>query len=198
MRDIRAVKDSLRKKNKDIRRKISKNKKLSMDFEIQQKVLSLNCYDQEDILFTYLSKEIEVDTLNIVKLAHLSNKKIAVPKCITETLNMEFYLIKSAEDLTLGAFNVFEPIPEKCEQVKDFSHGICIVPGLSFDSRGFRLGYGKGYYDRFLAKFKGTTVGLCYNCCTQVRLPHGRYDRPVDILVTDKYIRYHNKRRANF
>ena len=112
--DIRVIKNELRMQSKNIRRNLNKNKKLSMDYSIHNKFLSLNIYNRENILFTYLSKEIEVDTLNIVKSAKLSNKRIAVPKCITETLNMEFYFIESLNDLAPGAFNVLEPIPSKC------------------------------------------------------------------------------------
>lgn len=102
---------------------------------------------------------------------------------------MEFYLIKGEEDLEPGMFGVLEPVPERCQKVTDYSGGICIVPGLSFDAGGFRLGYGKGYYDRFLSQFQGVTVGICYSNCTQWKLPHGRYDKPVNLLITDKYIR---------
>ena len=196
MKDIRSIKTELRNQSKDIRRKMNRNKKLAMDYEIQSKFLSLSEYERSDIIFTYLSKDIEVDTFNIVKSAHLCNKKIAVPRCITETIDMEFYLIESMDDLAPGAFNVLEPIPSRCELVKNPSGGICIVPGLCFDSQGFRLGYGKGYYDRFLSKFKGITVGLCYSYCMHLKLPHGKHDRPVNLLITDKYILKNTRKRS--
>ena len=70
--------------------------------------------------------------------------------------------------------------------VPDFSKGLCIVPALSFDFQGYRLGYGKGYYDRFLARFGGSTVGLCYDSCMVRNLPAGRYDQPVHLIVTQR------------
>lgn len=84
---------------------------------------------------------------------------------------------------------MLEPVPERCRLVTDYSRGLCIVPGLCFDAEGYRLGYGKGYYDRFLSAFRGVTVGICYTACTQWRLPHGRYDRQIQLLITEKYIR---------
>ncbi|MFQ7026012.1 MAG: 5-formyltetrahydrofolate cyclo-ligase [Acutalibacteraceae bacterium] len=57
------------------------------------------------------------------------------------------------------------------------------------------MGYGKGYYDRFLSEFKGVTVGICYTSCVQYGLPHGYFDRPVDILVTENYIRRTEKKQ---
>ena len=86
-----------------------------------------------------------------------------------------------------GAFSIMEPNPEVCEKYEDFSHGLCLVPGLCFDMQGFRLGFGKGYYDRFLQNFSGTSVGLCYSKCIEHTLPSGVFDRPVDAVITEKY-----------
>jgi len=61
------------------------------------------------------------------------------------------------------------------------------VPGLSFDLQGYRLGFGKGYYDRFLSDFGGVTVGVCYGKCTVTELPRGAFDRAVDIVMTEKF-----------
>lgn len=55
---------------------------------------------------------------------------------------------------------MLEPIKEQCEILKDYSKGLCIIPGLVFDFDGYRLGYGKGYYDRFLSRFGGDTAGF--------------------------------------
>lgn len=189
VKDIRIVKTDLRNKYKKIRSELDLQKKAGMDAEMQSRLLSLHQYAQNSVLLTYLSKSIEVDTFSIVDAAFANHKKVAVPRCIPGKIDMEFYYIRSRQDVAPGAFGVMEPIVEKCELLTDFSNGLCIVPGLSFDVEGYRLGYGKGYYDRFLSQFKGTTVGLCYSSCTQWRLPHGRYDKPVDLLITEKYLR---------
>ena len=63
---------------------------------------------------------------------------------------------------------------------------LALVPGLAFDAAGFRLGYGGGFYDTFLADFPGTTVGLCRTCqLSAVPLPRGPYDLPVGLVVTE-------------
>lgn len=80
-----------------------------------------------------------------------------------------------------------EPNTDKCEILSDFSDSVCLVPGLAFDREGYRIGFGKGYYDRFLLNFSGLTVGMCYNKCIEDNLPRGYYDCPVDILITEKY-----------
>ena len=102
---------------------------------------------------------------------------------------MEFYYLRSFdEDLESGAFGVLEPKIGRCEKMTDFSNSICIVPGLAFDNEGYRLGYGKGYYDRFLCNYPGVKIGICYASCVKRELPHGFYDVPVGILVTDRYL----------
>lgn len=192
--DIRKVKTDLRNGFKTKRTDMPENVKISMDSEIQSRFLTLRQYIYCKTVFTYVSKNIEVDTLSLIRAAWANGKRVAVPRCVTETREMDFFYITNMSDLEEGAFGVLEPIADKCEKVTDFSKGLCIVPGLSFDAEGYRLGYGKGYYDRFLSKFQGDTVGLCYSNCIKWKLPHGYYDKPVDLIVTDRYIRRTGKK----
>lgn len=192
--DIREIKSDLRSGFKDKRGSMLPEVKLSLDAEIQSRLLTLRQYSACKTVFTYVSKDIEVDTFALIKAALANGKRVAVPKCVKDTRDMTFYYIRSLDDLEPGSFGVMEPIESRCTRVKDFSSGLCIVPGLSFDAEGYRLGYGKGYYDRFLSKFGGITVGLCYSNCIKWKLPHGYYDRPVDLIVTDRYIRRTGKR----
>jgi 5-formyltetrahydrofolate cyclo-ligase len=195
VKNIKKLKINLRAGYKEYRNKLTQRQKLSMDSMIQSRLLALFEYANADTVFTYVSKSIEVDTFALIKAALANHKKVAVPRCVPNTYKMQFFYINSLEDLEKGSFGVLEPIPSRCKLVLDYSNGFCIVPGLSFDAQGYRLGYGKGYYDRFLAQFKGFTVGICYARCVQWNLPHGYYDKPVDILVTEKYIRKMAKHR---
>ena len=170
-------------------------KKGKMDARIRRHLFDLPEYHEESTVFVYISKSIEVDTFSIVKRALADGKLVASPRCVPGTIEMEFYYIRSLDDLEEGTFGVLEPKHKQCKLVTDLSHGFCIVPGLCFDAKGYRLGYGKGYYDRFLSEFKGVTVGICYTSCVQYGLPHGYFDRPVDILVTENYIRRTEKKQ---
>ncbi|WP_085833999.1 5-formyltetrahydrofolate cyclo-ligase [Clostridium merdae] len=189
VKNIKEIKTGLRSKYRRLREDLSEEEKRSLDSEIQSRLLSLREYSQADTVFTYISKELEVDTLAIVRAAWANQKRVAVPRCIPGTRDMEFYYIRSWQDLEPASFGVMEPVVERCERVEDESKGFCLVPGFSFDVQGFRLGYGGGYYDRFLSRFGGFTVGICYSFCVQWNLPHGYYDRSVDLLVTEKYVR---------
>lgn len=189
VKNIKEIKTGLRSKYRRLREDLSEEEKRSLDSEIQSRLLSLREYSQADTVFTYISKELEVDTLAIVRAAWANQKRVAVPRCVPGTRDMEFYYIRSWQDLEPASFGVMEPVVERCERVEDESKGFCLVPGFSFDVQGFRLGYGGGYYDRFLSRFGGFTVGICYSFCVQWNLPHGYYDRSVDLLVTEKYVR---------
>lgn len=186
--DLRNYKSGYREYYKTIREKMDTEIKEQMDSKIRQNFFSLKEYGREKIIFTYLSKSLEVDTFGIVQKALSNKKKIAVPFCIPGTSYMEFYFITADSDMRISKLGIIEPNPQKCIKVKDFSKGICIVPGLSFTFDGYRLGYGKGYYDRFLDGFGGLKVGICYSNCMRQNLPTGRYDCTVDIIVTDKCV----------
>ena len=94
--------------------------------------------------------------------------------------------------MTRGAYNIPEPPADAPLCVPD-AHTLCILPGLSFDLEGNRLGYGKGYYDRYMVRFTGVSAGICYSNELKPFLYHGRYDRHVDVVVTDKRIKTCNK-----
>ncbi len=189
VKNIKEVKKNLRTRYRRFREQMNAEQKIGLDSTIQSRLLALPEYANSGIVFTYVSKSIEVDTIALIKAALANRKQVAVPRCVPDTYDMEFYYITSLDDLGKGSFGVLEPIPSQCGLVPADATGLCIVPGLSFDAQGFRLGYGKGYYDRFLASFKGVTVGICYAGCVQWNLPHGYYDKPVDLLITEKYIR---------
>ena len=108
--------------------------------------------------------------------------------------NMDFYYIESLSELSLGSYEIREPDPEKSEKVKDFSNCVCLVPALAYDKNGYRLGYGKGYYDRFIKKFIIISVGLCYNEFLSDGLPVEKHDEAVDCIATEHEIICLNRR----
>lgn len=189
MKDIRPIKTELRQKYRSLRQNMSQEIKDRYDEAIADQVMRLWQYKRQSVLLIYVSTPIEVDTLRIIQCALNDGKRVAVPRCIPNTRNMEFYYIRSLQDLEPGSFGVLEPNPNPANLYKESEGGLCIVPAFSYDWRGFRLGYGKGYYDRFLSRFEGNMVGICYSECVQRSLPHGRFDRPVELLVTEKYLR---------
>ena len=189
VRDIRPIKQKLRVRYKALRRALTCEEKQERDRCVANNVRRLWQYSKATTLLTYVSTDIEVDTREIIRMALADGKRVAVPRCVPNTCLMDFYYIDSLEQLKPGAFGVLEPDPDETKLLTDMSHGLCLVPALCYDLEGFRLGYGKGYYDRYLSGFGGALVGLCYSDCIEKHLPHGRFDRSVETLVTESYIR---------
>lgn len=187
--DIRPLKRALREQYKRLRRDMPQEIQQRYDEQIARRIFGLWQYKRCTVLLTYVSTAIEVDTRRIIKRALADGKKVAVPRCVPGTRDMEFYFIRSLDDLEPGTFGVLEPRPAQENRVKDFSSGLCLIPALCYDWHGYRLGYGKGYYDRFLAGFGGHMIGICYSECVRRKLPHGRFDRPAELLVTERYLR---------
>lgn len=187
--DIRPIKSELRQKYRSLRQAMPQEIKEQKDDAIALQVRRLWQYQRNNVLLIYVSTSIEVDTHRIIRRAIADGKRVAVPRCVPDTRNMEFYYIDSIEELSPGMFGVLEPSANPDRLYKECEGGLCIVPAFSYDWRGYRLGYGKGYYDRFLSRFEGNMVGICYSDCVQRSLPHGRYDRPVELLVTETYLR---------
>lgn len=187
--DLRAYKAQLRRASKDYRRTMSPAFKSECDRRIRRRFQRLYQYPKAKTILCYVSKEIEVDTIGIITDALSAGKQVAVPRCIEGTRQMEFYLIHSMEDMERGTFGVLEPIVSRCKRLDDFSRSICVVPALGYDWDGYRLGYGCGYYDRFLSGYKGLKVGIVYAGCVRQKLPRGKFDVPVNLLLTEKYLR---------
>lgn len=185
--DIRQIKREKREEIKAWRRSLSESEKADLDRSIRERFFNSYVYKRTKQLFIYVSTAIEVDTLKIIERALNEGRKIACPRCVDGTREMEFYYIESAAELEPGTFGVLEPVARPENLVRNFSNGVCVVPGLSFDNGGFRLGYGKGYYDRFLSGYNGFTCGLCYSENVVKVLPHGRFDRHVGLLITDRF-----------
>ncbi len=171
-------KEFLRKKYKEKRDNI-KNK-VTKDNLIYQKVINNKDILSSKTLLIYISINSEVDTIKIINY-FLNTKNIAVPKIIDN--NMYFCYVTNLNELTSGKYNIPEPTNENI--VTDFDNAICIVPGICYDKKNYRVGYGKGYYDRFLSKNKIKTIGLCYKECMIEKIDNDKYDYKIDEVITE-------------
>ncbi len=170
-----------------IKRKSVENK-AEKDSLVAQNLLSLDEIKKADIVLCYISLDDEICTDEIVRVLLDSGKSVGAPYCVDNNGNMDFYYITDFDDLRIQSFGVREPVIEKCKKVTSFDNTIIILPGLCFDSNGNRLGYGKGYYDRFLQIHSLISVGLCYNSLIVKKVPTDMYDKKADIIVTENDI----------
>ena len=172
------MKEELRQKYLLIRKNIkSKDKK---DKAIYNKVINNSKIKSSNLILIYVSKKEEVDTINIINY-FLKSKQIAVPKIENNIMN--FYYIKSLNDLKKGSFNVLEPNTK--DKVTDFNNCISITPGICFSKDNYRIGYGKGYYDKFYEDNNIYSIGLCYKECLLNNIPKDKGDIPVNEIITN-------------
>ena len=186
--DIRPIKTELRQKYRSLRQSMPQEIKEQKDAAIATQVRRLWQYQRNNILLIYVSTSIEVDTFRIIRQALEDGKRVAVPRCVPDTRNMEFYFIRSMQDLAPGSFGVLEPDPEKTVLMTDFSRGLCIVPAFSYDWSGYRLGYGKGYYDRFFMNNNVYKIGVCYDFQLVDEIPASSHDIKMDCIITEKRV----------
>lgn len=186
---VREDKKELREKYKDVRANLTKEQKAELDEKVCHSFVNSLSYKHSKSIIIYVSREDEVGTFAIIHKAFEDNKRVAVPLCVPKTFALEFYEIKSLSDLENGHYNILEPNKNKCVKSDPFTFDICVVPGVCFDFEGYRIGFGKGYYDRFLENFKGIKAGLSYSFLMQKRLPRGRFDKNIEIIATEKGVR---------
>lgn len=133
-----------------------------------------------------LSMENEVNTYPIIEKAWEEGKKVVVPKCNKETRTMSFRQISNFDQLETVYMNLREPIPALTEEVNADEIDLQIVPGVAYTERGERIGYGGGYYDRYLMHYKGKTLSLAYSFQMVDHIPIEPFDKNVEKIITEK------------
>jgi len=170
-------KQILRNKYKEIRKNIDdKEEQANIIFN---KVINLEEYKQSDLILIYVSLKDEVDTIELIKHSLEIGKKVATPKC--EGNDIIFYYINTLENLEERSFGILEPRTNK--KVDSFNNSICIIPGIAFDKQNNRIGYGRGFYDRFLENYKGIKIGLTYKECICDKIDSEKNDIKMDKVI---------------
>ena len=188
--DLRVYKQNMRTDARRRREMMTAEQKREADAAIARNVARLRQYASCGTVLIYVSTPIEIDTFGIIEMCLKDGKRVAVPRCIPDTRDMEFHYIESVEELAPGAFGVLEPDADNAVfDLSDCRGVLMILPALTADHFGYRLGYGKGYYDRYMGKFKGQSAIICYDEDVVRRITHGKFDAAANVLVTNKYIR---------
>ena len=132
-----------------------------------------------------ISQGFEWDTYAIIDAAWKENKQVSVPKCNPANKGLTFYQLTTYDQLEIVYYNLKEPNPNKSRVTEKTSIDLLIVPGLLFDQHGYRIGFGGGYYDRFLTDFAHSTVSLISLGQLTKEIPREKFDLPVDYLITE-------------
>ena len=184
-------KKELRRRFRAVRKELGEEGRSRTDGLIEERLCALPEFEQAEVLLSYLDFGPEVRTRGIIERAWAAGKTVALPWCIPDTHEMRWYRVTSFEALVRSRLGVEEPVPaDQNEQPLDTGRRmLAIVPGLTFDATGYRLGYGGGFYDTFLAKFDGVSVGLCREAQLSDDLRAegfiDAHDLPAQIVVTD-------------
>ncbi len=154
----------------------------------QENLLSSIFFSKSNVLGVYYPILNEIQTFRIIRKSLLVKKKVCLPKLLDGEIS--FFSITTLNDLKAGKYNILEPLSNKNNVCKDMD--TVITPGIVFDRCGYRIGYGKGYYDKFLSKLskqKITVIGLGYEFqLISEFIPYESHDVKLDVLITDRVI----------
>ena len=182
-------KQRLREERLAAREALSEQERSVLDDRITQKLLAASEYVEATTVLTYVSISSEVSTRMFIESALRDGKTVAVPRCLPGHC-LEFVVITSLDQLIAAPFGLLEPpkeLPALTEEQMDAS--ICIVPALLIDTKGYRLGYGAGFYDRFLSTYPGKKICLAYQQnLSRTTLPHTAFDVAVDVVITESEV----------
>jgi len=158
--------------------------------EITARLLELPTVKEARTISTYLNIGSEVRTRGFVEWALWNGKRIIVPVVDRANKRLIFSEFKAPEELERGDYGIPEPKREFRRPVALEQADVILVPGVAWDLRGFRIGYGAGYYDRSVNALRThvATVGLAYDFQCVSNVPRSRYDRRVDRIVTESRI----------
>jgi len=184
-----------------IRKSIPENKKAILDRKILSHLFNWELYRKSKYIFCYINFRSEINTTKLIKNAMGEGKTIVLPKIFPELKEMKAFIIKDInQDLAPGEYGILEPV-NHCQEAEYEKIDLIITPGLAFTPGGERIGYGGGYYDRFLAKYPHIpSCALTYERLIFNYLPVKEHDITVDYVITESGVkiteRWKNGRRV--
>lgn len=183
MCNLKESKRELRKEWKKLRAAVPD--RTEKNRQIQNNFLTYSAVKQAKSVFLYLAFGSEVDTIPILEELLRRGVQVSVPRCHPSTREMDAVVIRHLSQVKAGAYGILEPDPT-LPAVTPAEIDVAVVPALCFDKEGYRLGYGGGYYDRFLAAFSGVSIGLAFSDCITEQLPREEFDKAVDRVITEE------------
>ena len=186
MNTIQIEKQRIRRIIAERKAEYSRERLASMSRVIVERLLALPDLRKAETVFAYMSLPGEVQLQDFLVRCRSEGKRTAVPKLVKGSREMHFYQVDSADCLREGAMHILEPDPERCPCLDSEEDAFMVLPGLAFDASGGRVGYGGGYYDRYLEKHPGHPLAAAaFHFQLFEKVPVEETDFPVPVLVTD-------------
>jgi 5-formyltetrahydrofolate cyclo-ligase len=175
-------KSALRKQYRALRRALGDPARAAASLAICERIASWELFQRSRTILSYMPIQFEVDLTPL--LARFPQKRWALPRIVPgEDHRMLFHLYDAAR-LEYHPFGMAEPAPDS-PLVAPQEVELTLVPGMAYDRTGMRLGYGGGYYDRFLRDYHGVAVGVAFQALLVDPLPRGAHDVPLRWVVTE-------------
>jgi 5-formyltetrahydrofolate cyclo-ligase len=155
---------------------------------ISDRLTKLSFWQDAKTIGLTVSRQREINTQPIIETAWQEGKAVVVPKTDPKAKTMDFREIGSYDQLEAAYAGIQEPIVNVTRSVSPLEIDLLVVPGLLFDFNGYRIGFGGGFYDRYLTMYSNTTVSLAFEMQTVDQVPKEPFDRPVDYIVTEEKV----------
>ena len=183
-----AAKEALRKRYAALRRALSAEARAARARAACELLQQQEAFARARCILAYAALRFELDPAHALACAHALGKRVALPRVDVESGALRLHAYMPGDELHESGFGVREPLPTApaldAEEIE-----LVLVPGLAFDVRGYRLGYGTGFYDRLLPSLtRATRVGLAFELSLLAEVPNAAHDVPVDALVTEKRV----------
>ncbi len=185
--DSQKIRNDLRKRILKSRDSLSPGQRQSLSAIVAAALWQDVEFQRAELIFLYVNFRSEVETFPLIKKCLLEGKQVVVPLVAPESKLIPYRIVDLEKDLTPGAFGIQEPIVSRCEFIQPDKLDLVVLPGSVFDERGGRMGYGGGFYDRFLANEapQAKRIGLAFDLQVVEAMPLAPHDQLVDKLVTE-------------
>lgn len=165
-------------------KKLGAKYKAESSAAICRHVLAMPEYRDAETVFCFVGRQHEIDTMPLLRQILADGKRLCVPLCVEKGV-MELRQISAIEDLIPGSYGIQEP-PANAPAVSVDEVDLSIIPCLTCDHGGRRLGFGGGYYDRFLGAYRSAAVLVCRERLIREELPVEPHDMPVPWVITER------------
>ncbi len=188
--DIRLEKKELRKRILTIRDSLTKDEWAKKSKAIFDHFFTLGEITTAQNIFIFINFRSEVDTKPIIERLLEMGKNVIVPYTDIPNKRLRLFYLNDFKELIEGSYGILEPNPSTAKEAKLKDVELVVVPGSAFDTKGGRMGYGGGFYDRLLPSIKTgvKTIAIAFELQIVEQVPMGYYDRRVDIIVTEERI----------
>lgn len=186
---LRALaKEELRKRVAALRRTLPAALRASYAASMVEHLVAHEAFQAAQTVLSYAALKFEINPQGAVERAWQLGKTVGLPRTLAETRELMLHAYAPGDVLVESGFVIQEPLvsaPTLAHEQVD----VVLIPGLAFDTRGQRLGFGQGYYDRLLPRLtRAVRIGLAYELSLLAQVPNAAHDIPVDFVITEKRV----------